>query len=408
MYQDPLTSELYSEDELRRLAKAHLAHNYAPPDEVIFVDGYGCWLVDTKGKRYLDGNACYSAVPMGHKLGELPIIPRSLHHPERILMAKDLAEFCGGELDMVLPTNGGTETYDTALKLVRKWGHRPHGNIPEDEAEVIVMTNNFHGRTLAAISASSAHQYRQGFGPLLKGIIQIPFGNINALKRALTINTAAVIIEPIQGEGGIIIPPEGYLGAARDLCHRHDILFVLDEVQTGFGRTGERFAFDHEGEAEPDVLLLGKAVAGGFPAVSAVVANHSIMSVFEPGDHGSTFGGNPVASRHTREFLIDFKRHNLAKNSRVMGLFLLENLKRIAEKSPYVKEVRGRGLFIGIELKEDKGMNASELARYLLEEQVVTVPAKQHILRFTPPLTITIRECDFALDAFERILAVAF
>ncbi|MEK7599276.1 MAG: aspartate aminotransferase family protein [Patescibacteria group bacterium] len=395
LYQD--NEGLYTEKELLAIAEKHLAHNYAPPDK-IFISGGGIFVYDCDGRSYHDLNACYSALPLGHKeSGNLDTFPRAFHEPDRILFAKELADFCG--MDMVLPMNTGAEAVETAIKLARKWGYVGK-KILKDCAEIIVCKNNFHGRTTTIVGFSSNPQYKNFYSPYApNAFIEVDFGDSEKLGKKITPYTVAVLIEPVQGEGGIIFPPDGYLYEVKEICREHNVLFMLDEVQTGFGRTGTRFAFDHEG-AKPDILILAKALGGGEDDISAVVSSEEIMSLFQPGDHGSTFGGNPKACRSARRFLKLFKELNLAENSKIQGAYFLEKLKEFADSKTSIKEVRGRGLFIGIEFNEK--FDAKRASQALLKAGLLTVIAKKHILRLSPPLNITKKDIDAIMEKFRE------
>lgn len=400
-YKDGLTGKSHTEQELLEMAEKHLAHNYAPPDK-IFVRGNGVRVYDMGGREYFDLNACYSALPFGHKQGELVTFPRAFHTPDRILFAKELADFCG--MDMICPMNTGAEAVETAIKLARKWGYVVKG-VPKNRAEIIVCENNFHGRTETIISFSTNLQYKDLFGPHTPGFKIIPFGNVKALKDTITTNTVAFLVEPIQGEGGIIIPPEGYLAAIAEICKKNNVLLIFDEIQTGFGRTGDRFAFDHENTV-PDVLILGKALGGGECDISAVVSTEEIMGLFKSGDHGSTFGGNPRACRSARKFLREFTDGNFdyTENSKIMGQYFLEGLQKIALKYHFIMRVRGRGLFIAIEFFYPNFDGAVQLSKRLLQEGLMTVIAKKHILRLSPPLNIQKVHINHFLKIFDKVL----
>jgi ornithine--oxo-acid transaminase len=399
LYKDNITGGLYNEEDLLVIAKKHLARNYAPPDK-IFLHGSGLMVYDCDGKPYYDLNACYSALPLGHKRSrnyELDIFPSAFHNSNRILFAQELAEFC--DLDMVLPMNTGAEAVETAIKLARKWGYAVK-KIMKDCAEIIVCKNNFHGRTTTIVGFSSNPQYKELFGAATPGFEPIEFGKPEMLEKRITPFTCGFLVEPIQGEGGIIIPPDGYLREIRQICRRKNILFILDEIQTGFGRTGARFAFDYEG-AKPDILILGKALGGGETAISAVVSSREIMSLFQPGDHGSTFGGNPKACRSARRFLRDFNNLNLAENSRIQGEYFLKRLKEFEHNKCSIKEIRGRGLFIGIEF--NKNFSAERASKMLFEKGILAVVAQNNVLRLSPPLTITKKEIDEVMERFYEI-----
>ncbi|GMQ95279.1 MAG: ornithine--oxo-acid transaminase [Patescibacteria group bacterium] len=399
----------YNAEELTMLARKHLAHNYAHPDNVVFRSGRGCKIYNTEGKEYLDFMSCYSALNLGcghHVIMEaareqlqtgLTALSRSFLEEELILFVKELAEFCG--MRMVLPMNSGAEGVETAMKIARKWGYTKKG-IEKNKAEIIFCANNFHGRTLAVISASTIPQYYDLFGPPLPGIKIIPFGDASALQEAINENTVAFIVEPIQAEGGIIVPPEGYLADVRGICTKLKVLFIADEVQTGFGRTGTMFACDHE-NVRPDLYILGKALGGGFP-ISAVAGPSHIMNVMEPGDHGSTFGGNPFACRVARAALRVMRDEHVEERSMRLGIYFRKRLCDIAEKTGGIKEVRGRGLLIGVEVRHN-GPTAHELCGKLLEEGLLTKETRKYVLRFSPALTISEEELEQGLEKIEKV-----
>jgi ornithine--oxo-acid transaminase len=299
--------------------------------------------------------------------------------------------------DKALPMNTGVEAVETALKLARRWAYTTK-RVPQDRAEIIVFSNNFHGRTITAVSASTTPEYRSGFGPFVPGFVAVPFGDADALERAITENTCAVLIEPIQGEGGVNVPPEGYLKRARALCREHELLFLADEIQTGLGRTGELFACDYDG-IKPDVLILGKALGGGFYPVSAILANDDLMSLFQPGDHGSTFGGNPLASAVAQAALDVTVSENLASCARYAGARIMQGLRAVA--SPLIAEVRGRGLLIGVALT----VPAKRVSEALLERGVAAKDCREHVLRIAPPLVIDEDATEYFLARFGEAIA---
>jgi ornithine--oxo-acid transaminase len=305
-----------------------------------------------------------------------------------------LTEYTGFE--KALPMNTGAEAVETAIKMARRWGYEVKG-IPANQAEIIVFSNNFHGRTTAIISASSEEAYRRNFGPFTPGFVIVPFGNAEALERAITPNTCAILIEPIQGEGGVIVPPDGYLKRAWALCNEHRVLFIADEIQTGFGRTGDRFACDYDG-ITPDILVVGKALGGGFYPVSAALSNAAIMSLFKPGDHGSTFGGNPLASAVAEASLDVLVDENLVTRSRYAGAKIMQGLRSV--HSPLVKEIRGRGLLIGIEMT----VPARELAYALLDRGVAAKDTHETVLRIAPPLVIDDEAIDYLIERYREAL----
>ena len=331
------------------------AHNYQPLDVVIH-RGEGVWVFDVEGKRYLDCLSAYSALNQGHvhpkilnamveQAQLLTLTSRAFRNDQLPLLYKELSELTGYQ--MSLPMNSGAEAVETAIKLARKWAYQTKG-IPEDQAEIITLSGNFHGRTITIISFSSEVDYKDGFGPFTPGFITIPYGDAKAFSNAITTNTAAILIEPIQGEAGVIVPPLGYLNEVREICTERGILMIADEIQTGLGRTGKLFACDHE-SVRPDVMIIGKALSGGFYPVSAVLADRHLLGLFNPGEHGSTFGGNPLGAAVARASLDVIVSENLIENSANIGEYFADRLAEIPSR--HVKEVRGKGLLIGAELK---------------------------------------------------------
>ncbi len=383
------------------------ANNYHPLD-VVLTRGEGVWVWDVEGRKYLDCLSAYSAVNQGHchpkiakvvteQVQRLTLTSRAFRNDQLGLFYQKLVEISG--LPRVLPMNSGAEAVETALKAIRKWAYTVKG-IPKDQAEIIVCANNFHGRTITIISFSTEDQYREGFGPLTPGFKIIPFGDADALKAAITPNTAAFLVEPIQGEGGIIVPPRGYLEAAEAICRENNVLFVLDEIQTGLGRTGKMFAHQYE-NVKPDGLIVGKALSGGFYPVSAFLATEELMGVFKPGDHGSTFGGNPLAAaigRAALEVLVDEK---LPQRAAEMGEYFMAGLRGIS--SPHIKEIRGKGLLIGVELHREAG-GARRFCEALAQEGILSKETHEHVIRFAPPLVITKEEIDWALERIAKVL----
>src|SRR3989344_43553 len=393
--------------ELFELAKKHLVPNYkAFP--VIAVRAKGCWVWDVEGRKYFDMLSGYSALNFGHvhprivralkeQVGKLAVFPRSFLSEELVLFSKELADFCG--MEMVLPMNSGAEAVETAIKLSRKWAYTVKG-VPKDKAEIIVCDNNFHGRTTTIVGFSSEAQYKDLFGPHASGFVSVPFGNREAFRKAITPNTAAFLVEPIQGEGGIIVPPEGYLNECRRICRRQDVLFIADEIQTGFARTGRMFACDYE-NIKPDLYILGKALGGGLLPISAVVGSRELLGVFEPGDHGSTFGGNPLACHVAREALKILDENHLDKRAEKFGRYLTQELRKI--NSSYVKEIRGKGLLIGVEL-HSSGPTASEICGKLVQSGIICNYTRKYVIRIAPPLTATKTELDWALNIIRQVL----
>ena len=385
------------------------AHNYKPLD-IVLARGQDVWVWDVEGNKYLDMLASYSALNQGHchpriltalieQAKKLTLVSRAFRNDQLGPFYKEICEMTHSH--SVLPMNSGTEAVETALKAARKWGYQIK-EIPDDMAEIIVCANNFHGRTITIVGFSTEKQYKEGFGPFTPGFITIPFGDADALEWAITPNTVAFLVEPIQGEGGIIVPPSGYLKKVREICDRHNVLLILDEIQTGLGRTGKLFAEEHEG-IESDLTLVGKALSGGFYPISAVLSNKETLSIFQPGDHGSTFGGNPLACAVAREALKVIEDEKLIEKSLFLGHYLKESLRNIL--SPYVKEVRGMGLLIGVELKKSAG-GARKFCETLMEKGILCKETHKHVIRFAPPLTITKEELDWALDRIESVLTV--
>ena len=383
------------------------AQNYKPLD-VVLARGQGVWVWDVEGNKYLDMLASYSALNQGHchprilnalieQAKKLTLVSRAFRTDQLGAFYKEICEMTHSH--SVLPMNSGAEAVETALKAARKWGYQIK-EVPDNMAEIIVCDNNFHGRTIAIVGFSTEPQYRNGFGPFAPGFVSIPFGDTKALEWAITPNTVAFLVEPIQGEGGIIIPPAGYLKKVREICDEHNILLILDEIQTGLGRTGKFFAEEHDG-IEADLTVVGKALSGGVYPVSAVLSNKEVLSVFQPGDHGSTFGGNPLACAVAREALKVIKDENLVENSMLMGEYLMNGINLIP--SPYVKEVRGKGLLIGVELKESVG-GARRFCEALQTNGLLCKETHQHIIRFAPPLIITKEQIDWALEQIEKVL----
>lgn len=375
------------------------AHNYHPLDVVVH-RAVGVWLFDIDGNRYLDCVSAYSAVNQGHGHPKIraamveqaqlvTLTSRAMRNDRMGPFLKKLTQLCGFE--MALPMNSGVEAVETAIKLARRYGYERKG-IAADKAEIIVFSNNFHGRTTAAISASSTQEYRSNFGPFVPGFVQVPYGDYEALRQAINDNTCAILIEPIQGEGGVIVPPEGFLKRAWGLCREHRVLFMADEIQTGLGRTGDMFACNHDG-IQPDVLIVGKALGGGFYPVSAVLASREVMSLFKPGEHGSTFGGNPLGCAVAIASLDVIVDENLPARARYAGAKIMQGLRAL--NSPLVREVRGRGLLIGIELT----IPARRLSDELLKRGIVAKDTHENVLRIAPPLVIGDEEIQFVLDA---------
>lgn len=395
--------------ELIELEEKYGAHNYHPLD-VVINRAEGVWVWDVDGNRYLDCLSAYSALNQGHvhprilralteQAQKITLTSRAFRNDQLPLFYKELSELSG--YDMSLPMNSGAEAVETALKLARKWAYQVKG-VPRYQAEIIVAEGNFHGRTISIISCSTEPLYKNDFGPFTPGFVTVPYGDAQALATAITPNTAAVLLEPIQGEGGVIIPPDGYLQEVARICHANQVLFIADEIQTGLGRTGKLFACDHE-NVRPDIVIIGKALSGGFYPVSAILADHSILSLYQPGEHGSTFGGNPLACAVAREALKVIVEENLIENARHMGEYFLERLEEIP--SPHIREVRGRGLLIGIELKKEAG-GARRFCEALQKKGILAKETHQHIIRFAPPLIITRQEIDWAIPHIYDVLTM--
>ncbi|HEY5983413.1 MAG TPA: ornithine--oxo-acid transaminase [Anaerolineales bacterium] len=389
------------------LEEKYGAHNYHPLD-VVIARGEGVWVYDVDGKRYLDCLSAYSALNQGHvhprvlqamleQASKLSLTSRAFRNDQLPLLYKELADMTGYE--MSLPMNSGAEAVETAVKLARKWAYRVKG-VPRHEAEIITAAGNFHGRTTTIISFSTEPSYRDDFGPFTPGFVSVKYGDAAALEQAVTRNTAAVLLEPIQGEGGVIIPPAGYLHAAADICKKHNVLFMADEIQTGLGRTGRLFACDYE-DVRPDVMIIGKALAGGFYPVSAVLADSSILGLFEPGEHGSTFGGNPLGAAVARAALAVIRDEQLADRAEKLGTYFAEQLAEIP--SPHVREVRGKGLLIGVELKKTAG-GARRFTEALQARGILAKETHEDVIRFAPPLVIDKDTIDWALSPIREVL----
>ncbi len=380
------------------------AHNYHPLD-VVIERGFGCWVWDVNGKKYLDCLAAYSAVNQGHcharivqaltdQARRIALTSRAFRNDQLPLFYKEIHELTG--MDMALPMNTGAEAVETALKAARKWGYTVKG-IPAGEAEIVVCADNFHGRTISIISFSTEEQYKSGFGPLTPGFKVIPYGNADALRAAITPYTCAFLVEPIQGEAGIAIPPEGFLRAAARICREHHVLLIADEIQSGLGRTGKLFAYQHEG-IQPDVVIIGKALAGGMYPMSAVLSSREVLGVFRPGDHGSTFGGNPLACAVARTALRVIVDEHLIERSAELGAYFIHRLREL--RSPEIAEVRGKGLWIALELK----VPARPYCEALMEEGVLCKETHGNVIRLAPPLVITRDEIDWAVSRLYRVV----
>ncbi len=392
--------------EYIRLEEQYGAHNYHPLD-VVISRGEGVWVYDVDGKRYLDCLSAYSALNQGHvhprilsalleQAQKLTLTSRAFRNDQLPLLYKELSEMTG--YGMSLPMNSGAEAVETAVKLARKWAYRTK-RVPRHKAQIITASGNFHGRTTTIISFSTEPAYRDDFGPFTPGFVTVPYGDAKALEQAINENTAAVLLEPIQGEGGVIIPPAGYLKKTAELCKKNNVLFMADEIQTGLGRTGKLFACDHEG-VRPDVTIIGKALAGGFYPVSAVLADEPILGLFTPGEHGSTFGGNPLAAAVARASLAVIQDEQLARRADEVGTYFMEQLAEIP--SPHVREVRGKGLLIGVELKPAAG-GARRFCEALQERGILAKETHEHVVRFAPPLVIDKEPIDWALPSIRDV-----
>jgi ornithine--oxo-acid transaminase len=390
--------------ELISLEDRFGAHNYAPLD-VVVERASGAWVYDTEGRRYLDFLAAYSAVNQGHchpaifqamcrQAEKVTLTSRAFRNDQLPLLYRELHELTGYE--MALPMNSGAEAVETALKAARKWGSVVKG-IASGRAEVLVATNNFHGRTISIVGFSSDEQYRHGFGPFPAGFRHVAFGDIESLRRAITPETCAFLVEPIQGEAGIIVPPEGYLREAARLCREHNVLLMVDEIQSGLGRTGKLFAYMHEG-ITPDVVIIGKALSGGFYPVSAVLSSREILGVFEPGDHGSTFGGNPLACAIARAALRVVVDEDLSGRSAELGDYAMKYLREL--RSPHIVELRGKGLWIGIQLNSP----ARPFCEALKQRGVLCKETHESVIRLAPPLVIERADLEWGLEQVAEVL----
>jgi len=394
--------------KLIELSEKYGAHNYHPLP-IVISKAKGVWVHDPEGNKYLDMLSSYSALNHGHchpkilkalveQARKVTLTSRAFHNDQIGPFYKELCELAGFE--MALPMNSGAEAVETAVKTARKWGVLTKG-LSQEKAEIVACSNNFHGRTISLISFSSDEQYRRDFGPFTPGFRLIPFGDTEALRKAITPNTCAFLVEPIQCEAGILIPPPGYLKAAREICSKAGILLMFDEIQTGLGRTGKLFAFQHE-DARPDVLILGKALGGGVIPISAVLADRQVLGVYKPGDHGSTFGGNPLACAVARASLKALVEENLVERSQQMGEYLIGKFCDL--RSPYIHEIRGRGLLVGIELKPSAG-GARRFCEALLQEGVLCKETHEHVIRLAPPLIIEKKEVDWAYERIRKVLS---
>ncbi len=383
------------------------AHNYHPLD-VVIEEAKGIWVTDVDGNKYMDCLAAYSAVNQGHchprivnalkeQADKVTLTSRAFRNSQLPLLYKELSELTGYE--MVLPMNSGAEAVETILKAARKWAYKIKG-VEDGKAEIIACTNNFAGRTISIVTFSTEEQYKDGFGPFTPGFKIVEYGNAKELEEAITPNTAAFIVEPIQGEGGVVVPPEGYLKEAYEICKKNNVLFIADEIQSGLGRSGKLFAFEYEG-IRPDAVTIGKALSGGLYPVSAVLANKEVLGVFNPGDHGSTFGGNPLGAAVAREALKVLVEENLIEKSFELGEYFRERLRNVNSK--HVKEIRGKGLFIGVELNDEAG-GARRFCEELMGKGILAKETHENVIRFAPPLVITKEEIDWAMERIKDVL----
>ena len=384
------------------------AHNYKPLD-VVLDHGEGCWVYDVEGKRYLDCLSAYSALNQGHvhpkilatlleQAQKLTLTSRAFRNDQLPLFYKELSDLTGYEMSIAM--NSGAEAVETALKLARKWAYQVKG-IERHKAEIIVADGNFHGRTITIVSFSSEEFYRDDFGPFTPGFINVKYGDADAIEKAVNPNTAAVMLEPIQGEGGVIIPPDGYLKRVAEICKKNNVLFIADEIQTGLGRTGKLFACDYEG-VKPDMTIIGKALSGGFYPVSAVLSSAEIMGLFRPGEHGSTFGGNPLGAAVARTALKVLTEEGMIENAARMGEYFSEQLAEIPQKN--IQEIRARGLLIGVEMKTSAGI-ARPYCEALQEKGILAKETHESTIRFAPPLIIEKETIDWAMTRIREVLA---
>jgi ornithine--oxo-acid transaminase len=392
--------------EYIHLEETYGAHNYRPLD-VVLTRGQGIWVWDVDGRKYLDCLSAYSAVNQGHchprilaalteQANRLTLTSRAFRNDQLALFYQEICDLTHSH--KVLPMNSGAEAVETVIKAVRKWGYRVKG-VQRNKAEIIVCANNFHGRTITIVGFSTDEPYREDFGPFTPGFKVIPFGDSEALESAITPNTVGFLVEPIQGEAGVIVPPSGYLARAKAICQKNNVVFILDEIQTGLGRTGKLLAEEHD-QIEADLSIIGKALSGGFYPISAVLSDKEVLGVLRPGDHGSTFGGNPLACAVARMALKVLTEEGMIDNAAKMGEYFITQLQNI--KSPYIKEVRGKGLLIGLELKSEAG-GARRFCEMLMTKGLLCKETHENIVRFAPPLIIRKEDIDWALDRIEPV-----
>jgi ornithine--oxo-acid transaminase len=388
------------------LEEEYGAHNYHPLD-VVITRGEGVWVYDVDGKKYLDCLSAYSALNQGHvhpkilnalleQARKVTLTSRAFRNDQLPLLYKELSEMTGYE--MSLPMNSGAEAVETAIKLARKWAYRVKG-VPRHQAEIITAAGNFHGRTTTLVSFSTDPLYRDDFGPFTPGFVNVPYGDASAVEKVINKNTAAVLLEPIQGEAGVIMPPAGYLKKVSEICKKNHVLFIADEIQTGLARTGKLFASEYE-DVRPDIMIIGKALGGGFYPISAILADKSILGLFTPGEHGSTFGGNPLAAAVARAALAVIRDEKLTQRAEQLGTYLIEQLAEIP--SPHVKEVRGKGLLIGVELKPSAG-GARRFCEALQNKGILAKETHENVIRFAPPLVIEKSDIDWALPSIREV-----
>ena len=401
------TAELTGSAGYIELEERYGAHNYHPLD-VVIARAEGAWVWDVEGKKYMDFLAAYSAVNQGHchprlvkvvqeQATRVTLTSRAFRNDQLGPFCEELTKMTG--FHRVLPMNTGAEAVETAIKASRKWGYTVKG-IPEDQAEILVFSGNFHGRTTTIIGFSSDEEYRFGFGPFTPGFKILPYGDIEAVEAAMNPNVAAVLVEPIQGEAGIVIPPDGFLRRLREITTEHNALLLCDEIQSGLGRTGKLFAYEHEG-IRPDIVIIGKALSGGMYPVSAILADDRVMGVFHPGEHGSTYGGNPLGAAVAREALKVLVDEDMVRKSADNGAYFLERLQAVDSK--HVKEIRGRGLWIAIELNDEAG-GARRFCEALQEEGMLCKETHSTVIRVAPPLTIGREEIDWAVERIAKVL----
>ncbi|MBM3304747.1 MAG: ornithine--oxo-acid transaminase [Candidatus Aminicenantes bacterium] len=392
--------------DLIHLEDVYGAHNYHPLD-VVATKAQGIWMYDVEGRKLLDFLSAYSAVNQGHRhprivkalieqARRLTLTSRAFRNDQWPLLAKELCDLTG--YSMVLPMNSGAEAVETAVKTARKWAYQKKG-VAQDQAEIIACRDNFHGRTVTAISFSTEPSYRKDFGPFTPGFPIVPFGDLEALEKAITPRTAAFLVEPIQAEAGILIPPDGYLKKAAEICRRNNVLFIADEIQTGLGRVGKLFACEYD-DVRPDIVIIGKSLGGGCYPISAVIADRDVLGVFKPGEHGSTFGGNPLGCAVARESLKVILEEKLVQNAAERGQSFMDKLRKI--RSRHIKEIRGRGLLIGVELKPEAG-GARRFCEELMKEGLLCKETHDHVIRFAPPLIIREKDLNWALKRIKTV-----